>query len=125
MIYKWVRDLVEKFTFVTRTELSGGMIYIYYNKNGKEKRKKIPLRANKTRLLNTIEKIKEDINYYENRAKILKKALKKQDPGAFAFSGDWNGEEYERRKKSESKISPLSNSGRKSRRGKSTGNSIK
>ena len=65
MIYKWVREYVEKYSFVTKVELKNSYVYIYYKKNSKQTWKRISFRANRDKLLNLIENIKSDIGYYE------------------------------------------------------------
>ena len=78
-LYKWVRELVTKYTFITRTKFFLLNFYIYYEKDGVEKYKRIPYRAEKEQLIRTIDKIKKDINYTEEKQKrdtIVKKEIK-------------------------------------------------
>jgi len=75
-LYKWVRDLLEKTTFITKTKYENHYIVVYYNDNGTERFKKISFRATKKQLQNLIKKIKNEINYYEKKAERDKKVLK-------------------------------------------------
>lgn len=68
-LYKWLRTYLEKYSFVTKVELVNSSVKIYYNKNGQETFKRISYRANKDMLIECIESIKKDINYYENKLK--------------------------------------------------------
>ena len=70
MMYKWVRDLVEKYEFVTRIELKMPHVLVYYTElprtsNSIEYLEKIPYRATKETLIRKIERIKTKINYTE------------------------------------------------------------
>jgi hypothetical protein len=67
-IYRWVREEIQKYSFIEGSELKGGKVYFYYLKDGKEKAKKLPFRANKEQIQNMIERIKEDIGYAETKA---------------------------------------------------------
>jgi len=81
MLYKWIRDHIKKFSFVVKTEFKNAIFYIWYEKDGKLKAKHLPYRANKNMLLYTIEEIKKDINYDEQkkkRDKKIKAELKKE-----------------------------------------------
>ena len=70
-LYKHVRDDEAKFSFVEKTEFKGARFYIYYKDEEKLKYKVLPYRANKTQLLDCLEGIKKEINYYEKRDKEL------------------------------------------------------
>ena len=70
-LYKHVRDDVSKFSFVDKTEFKGARFYIYYKDEKKLKYKVLPYRANKNQLLDCLEDIKKEINYYEKRDKEL------------------------------------------------------
>lgn len=81
-IYKWVRDFVEKYSFITGSELRNGMVYFYYEKEGKKRYKRIPFRSDKDKVISTIERIKEDIGYDEQKAVRdvkVRKAIKEDD----------------------------------------------
>ena len=80
MIWKWVQRLVGKLTFIEKVEFKNHEIYLYYKKNEELKFRKLPFRADKNRLLDELEKIKVDINYYETREK------KNYKLAGFAFS---------------------------------------
>jgi hypothetical protein len=72
-----VKELVDKFSFVKRTEFKNGCLYIFYdNVKGMERWKRLPLRANKDHLLNVIDSIRTEILYSENRKSIYEKTNK-------------------------------------------------
>jgi len=76
-ISKTVQDDLRKYTFVEKIEIKKAHVFIYYD-NGKYK--KIPYRASIRQLINTIEKIKDEINFVENKQKrdeLVKKEIKK------------------------------------------------
>ena len=83
MLYKWVRDLTEKYTFITKTETRKGMVYLYYSDlKGVERNKRVPYRATKDVLMKSIEEIKDSIDYYDKKKKLdkkIKKEIKKDD----------------------------------------------
>ncbi len=66
-LYSWIRELVEKYTFIKRTKFEGMYFYIYYDKDDKELHRRIPFRASKDQLLMIINKIKKDINYHSKK----------------------------------------------------------
>ena len=66
VLYKWVREYLEKYSFVKRVKLQNAYVYIYYEVDGEKAWKRIPYRATRDKLMRTIESIKEDINYYED-----------------------------------------------------------
>jgi len=66
VLYKWIRELLKKYSFVTDTSFLHAKLYIYYEKNGVTKRKILPYRATRDQLLQTIEAIKKDIDYKED-----------------------------------------------------------
>jgi hypothetical protein len=71
MLYNYVRELITKYTFIQKVTASKGKVYLwYYKDNDKEKgliSKRLPLRTNKEQLIRAIEKIKDDIGYYEQK----------------------------------------------------------
>jgi len=69
-LYKHIRDDVDKFTFVEKTEFKGARFFIYYKNNGKLKHKILPYRANREQLLDCLESIKKEIGYYEKKRKL-------------------------------------------------------
>ena len=85
-LYKHVRDDVNKFSFVEKTEFKGAKLYIYYKKDGKLKYKSLPYRANKNQLLDCLEDIKKEIKYYEKRDIQLKK--NKEEDFVVGFTHD-------------------------------------
>ena len=66
MIYAWVRKLIEKYSFVTKVELKNGYVYVHYELNEHKDWKRISIRANKEQLINFIERIKNEIGFYED-----------------------------------------------------------
>lgn len=71
-LYKWVRDYIKKLSYITRTEFKNGKLYLYYEKDGKEKYETLPYRATPRQVLRKLEKIKGEINYYEEREEYWK-----------------------------------------------------
>jgi len=66
VLYKWVREFLERYSFVQRVKLQNAYVYIYYELDGEKKWKRIPYRATKDKLMRTIESIKEEIGYYDD-----------------------------------------------------------
>jgi len=68
-LYKSIREDIERFTFITRTEFKRAVLYIYYKScNGMEKHKSLPYRANRDAVLHVIDTIKKEIHYNETKA---------------------------------------------------------
>ena len=68
MIWNWVQDLVNKFSFIHRVEKKNTRVYIYYkNLEGKIVYKSLPFRAKKDKLLKLLDKIRKEINYNEDK----------------------------------------------------------
>lgn len=88
MLYEWIRDYVKKYSFVKTTIFKNAVFYIYYKKDNKIKYKKLPYRATKKQLEFCIERIKQDINYYEEKKERDKKVLEltKLKPEGFLVS---------------------------------------
>ena len=76
MLYKWVRDEVEKLSYIERTEFKGTTFTIHYLKLGQPKKKKLPYRANKDTLLKTLNSIKKDIDYQDIKKRNLEKLMR-------------------------------------------------
>ena len=90
-LHRWIREYVEKYSFITKTEFKGAIFYIYYEKEGKSKHKKLPYRSTKEQLQTLIESIKKDINYYDKRINDIKSGKyspKKQDMAFLHSSGE-------------------------------------
>ena len=66
-LYKWVREYLEKYSFISEVMLMNGIVMLHYKKDGKVKFKRLPFRATKDQLVTCIENIKKDINYYEDK----------------------------------------------------------
>jgi hypothetical protein len=80
-LYKYVRNWVEKYSFVTKTSFMNANFKIYYMKDGKEVYKSLPFRASRDQLISTMNKIKDEIGYKETKAerdKLLKEELKEE-----------------------------------------------
>jgi len=69
---KWVIEYVQKYSFIKNVTLMGGTVLFYYEKDGKQKFKRLPHRATKPQLQRCIESIKKDVNFYENKKKRIK-----------------------------------------------------
>ena len=89
MIYKWLQEYLKKYSFIDDVYITGSIIILTYNKDGKKKRKRLPYRATKTQLIKCINRIKKDIDYYEKRIKKGQCDVKKKEPFVVGFtSGD-------------------------------------
>jgi len=69
MIKKWVREEVEKYSFITSSELKAGYVYFYYQKDGKQKYQKLSYRGTAKQIIKMVENIKQDIGYTEEKSK--------------------------------------------------------
>jgi len=57
---EWVK-LIEKYSFIDRSEIKMGCLFLYYTNKGKQLFKKIPIRVIENKLQNTILKIENEI----------------------------------------------------------------
>ena len=85
MIYKWVRDLIEKYTFIIKTDLSKGQLRLFYKIGNEEKYIRMPLRGGKRMLINRINTIKENINFKATQLEIAKKTRQAMINQPFCF----------------------------------------
>ena len=67
ILYKWIRDYIAKYSFIKFTKFTNATLYVYYEHDGKIKAKHLPFRATKNQLIRTIENIKKEIGYYEDK----------------------------------------------------------
>jgi len=87
ILFKWIREYIKKYSFVEKTEFKKMSLFIYYKKDDELLYKKLPYRANKIQVEQTIERIKQDIDYYKKKAemaKIINIEIKKDKPIIFA-----------------------------------------
>ena len=88
-LFPWVREYIRKYSFVEKIEFKNLKLFIYYRKEDGLHFKKLPYRATKAQVEQTIERIKKEINYYEDReerAKEVRKELgKDKKPLIFAI----------------------------------------
>jgi len=70
---KWVRELIEKYTFITKTDVYKGHLRLFYKVDNEENFVRMPLRGGKRMLINRINTIKEQINFKEIKAEIARK----------------------------------------------------
>ena len=89
-LYKWVREEIEKLSFISKTKFTGTYLYLFYDKDGQEKIKRISYRATPPQVLDLIEKIKKDIDYYARREVHIKnyKKTEKERGNVFVVSAD-------------------------------------
>ena len=90
-LHLWIREYVTKYSFITKTEFKNAILYIYYEKNGNLKSEHLPFRATKIQLQKKIEKIKHDINFYENKIKDIeagKYKIKSKDVAFLHTTGE-------------------------------------
>jgi len=97
-LYKWVLDDIRKLSYIKRVELGGGNALFFYDKDGIEKHKKLPLRANRDNVVNMLTNIRMDIHYDENKV-VIRDAPQKP---AFLIAGETYGEGHENRTSSNS-----------------------
>ena len=74
-IYKWVRDEIDKLSYITRTEFKKAIFTVYFENKGKEESASIPYRGNRDQLLAMLRKIRKDINLKERKRAELKKRM--------------------------------------------------
>jgi len=79
MLYRHVRDLVSKYSFVEGVKLDGARFFIYYLKSGNLKYKTLPYRADKHMLIRIINRIKEDIDFKEKEKELKRKVKEDMD----------------------------------------------
>ncbi len=75
MLHKTIRDLVEKYTFITKTTAYAGVIKLYYKNSDTQvvRFRKLPYRATKEQLIRTIDSIKKEIGWYSKRIELSQK----------------------------------------------------
>jgi len=76
MLYRHVQVLVSRYSFIDNVELKNGRILLYYTKDGKQKYKAVPYRADKYMLMKYINSIKKDINFDEREKELQEKTSK-------------------------------------------------
>jgi len=54
-------EIISKYSFITKADIKNGELRIYYFKDGKEKYKKLPLRASYKLLVKKLLKIKSEL----------------------------------------------------------------
>jgi hypothetical protein len=82
MINQLVVEDLKRYSFLTKVEIKGASLYMYYKVGEFERFKKLPLRATKSQLFSFIEAIKKETNYYEKKkeeAVKIKTELGKKD----------------------------------------------
>ena len=72
-LYQWVRNEIEKLSFVSRTEFKKASFFIYYQHNDHEKRKILPYRATPAQVIRILDSIKKEIGYKAINGLNLKK----------------------------------------------------
>lgn len=70
-LYKHIREDVEKLSYIDKTEFKHAMFYMYYTSDDKQKFKRIPFRASKEQLLDALDFIRRDSDYYIREAEKL------------------------------------------------------
>jgi len=66
-LYKYVRDWVEQYTFVTHTTFKKAIFRIYYISNGNQCFKRLSYRTSKAVLEKTIQQIKIEVGFEESK----------------------------------------------------------
>jgi len=86
-LYPWIRNLVSRYSFITRTEFRLAKLYLYYEVEGKERYKVLPFRASKAQLERAIGRIKDEVDWYNTEKQLGKSfELMRKRPIAFAIS---------------------------------------
>ena len=81
-LYKYVRDWVDQYSFITRTTFKHTTFKLHYEIDDKERAKSLPFRASRDTLVKTINKIKKEIGYIENKKDLnikVRQAIKEDD----------------------------------------------
>ena len=76
-LYKEVRDLINRYSFIEKSRFEHGIFYVYYKHDDKLKSKHLPFRADKDQLIKMIDSIKKEIDYDAQMEKV-RKDIKKQ-----------------------------------------------
>lgn len=79
MLFKHVRDLVSKYSFVEGIEFKRAKLFVYYIKDNKVKYKTIPYRADKKMVIKIIDSIKKDVDYTKKKSELDEKVRKDLD----------------------------------------------
>jgi len=89
MIWKWVQELISKYSYITKVTMHNHYIFFHYiDLAGNPKSRRIPFRATKQKVITLLNEIKEEIEY-----KTVKKNYKL---AGFAFTNpDEQGEDNE------------------------------
>ena len=80
MIQTWVRKLIEKYTYIEKTDIHAGYVRLFYYKNNTLVFRKLPLRANRERLQALLQAIELDSDVYKENMKIIKSKVLKKTP---------------------------------------------
>jgi hypothetical protein len=70
-----LRKYTNKYSFIVKTEFKNAIYTIYYEHNGKIKKKRLPYRATGNQLVECVENIKKEIGYKEIKKERDKKVL--------------------------------------------------
>lgn len=87
MLQSWIREYIMRYSFVTETKFTNAILYIYYEKDGKRKCKKLPYRSTRDQVIRCIESIKKDIDFathQRKRAGMILKEGKKESAVIFS-----------------------------------------
>ena len=86
-IHTWLREYILRYSFITKTDFKNAVLSIYYEKDGKQKKKKLPYRATQEQVIICIESIKKDIDFVSKqrkRAEMILKEGKKESAVIFS-----------------------------------------
>jgi len=86
-LFKWVLDDIRKLTYIKKVETQKGNVLFFYEKDGKERYRRLPLRADKNQVLDMLTEIRMEIHYDANKVVIREK----QTEPAFIIAGETYG----------------------------------
>ena len=75
-IYKWVREELEKLSYIERITIVKGQVRLYYLVDEKERFKSIPYRSGRDEVLKALKQIREEANVNVKKFEEYKKRKK-------------------------------------------------
>jgi hypothetical protein len=69
-LFLWLREYVKKLSNINKVEIKKAVVYFFYTDlEGKQRKKHLPYRANRTQLLSVLATIKKEIKYEERKSR--------------------------------------------------------
>ena len=88
MIPSYIISDLKKLSYIKDVKLENGYIFLFYSKDDKMLKKKVPYRATRDMLLKKLEAIQDEIGYMEMKEKYYKDKLKEAPVSGFAYTGE-------------------------------------